>query len=142
MEIQDIVLGVIPINTSEAANAIRSTQTMSGQYVLNAMPDKQVVMLWQFGLAEAHALSTLNQSRGKPPINYPHLWVRSNLFRLILPRWLEQEQEAQKVLKKIQAGTTQEEVLPPVPAEYYEHLRNKTLPTPNKMPPLPRLMKG
>lgn len=143
MQIQDITLAALPINMAEAANAIKRTQSASGQQILNTLSDKQVVLLWQFGLSEAQSLSLHNQSQGKQPVNYPHLWVKSNLFKLVFPRWLEQEREAQEVIKKIQNGTftlpkseAPPRAIAPVPDEYYQRLRNNSLPSPTKLPPL------
>jgi hypothetical protein len=101
MNIQDIPATATPINLSEAVNAIIYSQSYTGQQILRSMAERQVLSLWQFGLVEAELLSQHNVDVGKQPVKYPHLWVRTNLFKLIYERWLLQEQEANTLLKKL-----------------------------------------
>lgn len=101
MQLHEIESTAIPIDISLAASVIKRSQSHTGQQILSSMTDRQILSLWQFGLIEADILSLHNQSNGREPVKYPHLWVRSNLFKLVYAKWVQQESDAKALLKKI-----------------------------------------
>lgn len=110
MNIQDIPPLRSPVDLSKAVECIIASQSYTGQQVLRSMSDEQILSLWQFGLSEAQILSDHNVANGEPPIKYPHLWVRSNLFKLIYKRWLLREEDAIAFLQSLESVRSELEI--------------------------------
>lgn len=107
MRLHEITIDIPPECYGEAAHLIKQSFFGAPKTILDSLTTTQVVELWLTGLQEAIQLSELNLSEGREPINYPHLWVKSNLFRRIYPRWVALNEDVNSLMASIECLLSQ-----------------------------------
>lgn len=103
MHLHEITVELPKSCYGEASLVIRGSYFGVPRQILDALSDSQVVSLWQTGLQEAQQLSDHNLSTGRSSINYPHLWVKSNLFKHVYPKWSSLQEDVSCLIQSIQA---------------------------------------
>lgn len=102
MRLHEITIDMPPDCYGEAAHLIKQSFFGAPKRILDSLTPTQVVELWLTGLQEAIQLSELNLSQGREPINYPHLWAKSNLFKRIYPRWVALNEDVNSLMASIE----------------------------------------